>query len=165
MHRYVAGSGHCRDPHRNRARQAAAFDSTSASGGQRGDSAAKKNLAGRRCARRLARLACSRPVAEAKWMEHERYVGISTRCSNLNCIWRWGSPGRISSTWSAPTARGQFRHQQKIKNAPIFQYADFGIVGDALNPACVDGCLSAINHFGQDARYPAADRYGCRRYL
>lgn len=79
-----------------------------------------------------AELACSRPVAEnEKWMEHERYVGISNLMLKPELYLAVGISGQIQHM-SAPTAQQTIFAINKDKNAPIFQYADFGIVGDAL---------------------------------
>lgn len=78
-----------------------------------------------------AELACSRPVAEnEKWMEHERYVGISNLMLKPELYGR-GISGQIQHMVGANGAQTIFAIN-KDKNAPIFQYADFGIVGDAL---------------------------------
>lgn len=62
-----------------------------------------------------AELACSRPVAEnEKWMEHERYVGISNLMLKPELYLAVGISGR-SNTWSAPTARRRFSPSTKIK--------------------------------------------------
>ncbi|EKR6472719.1 electron transfer flavoprotein subunit alpha/FixB family protein [Salmonella enterica] len=79
-----------------------------------------------------AELACSRPVAEnEKWMEHERYVGISNLMLKPELYLAVGISGQIQHMIGANGAQTIFAIN-KDKNAPIFQYADFGIVGDAL---------------------------------
>ncbi|EMB6263267.1 electron transfer flavoprotein subunit alpha/FixB family protein [Salmonella enterica subsp. enterica serovar Kentucky] len=79
-----------------------------------------------------AELACSRPVAEnEKWMEHERYVGISNLMLKPELYLAVGISGQIQHMVGANGAQTIFAIN-KDKNAPIFQYADFGIVGDAL---------------------------------
>ena len=85
-------------------------------------------------------------------MEHERYVGISNLMLKPELYLAVGISGQIQHMVGANGAQTIFAIN-KDKNAPIFQYADFGIVGDALKiPACADGCFSALNHFGQDAK-------------
>lgn len=79
-----------------------------------------------------AELACFRPVAEnEKWMEHERYVGISNLMLKPELYLAVGISGQIQHMVGANGAQTIFAIN-KDKNAPIFQYADFGIVGDAL---------------------------------
>lgn len=78
----MAGSG-CGDyPHGNQARQSNSVDLDKArlvvSVGRGIGSKENIALAEQLCKAIGAELACSRPVAEnEKWMEHERYVGIS----------------------------------------------------------------------------------------
>lgn len=77
-----------------------------------------------------AELACSRPVAEnEKWMEHERYVGISNLMIKPDLYLAVGISGQIQHMVGANGAQ-TIVAINKDKNAPIFQYADYGIVGD-----------------------------------
>lgn len=77
-----------------------------------------------------AELACSRPVAEnEKWMEHERYVGISNLILKPELYLAVGISGQIQHMVGANGAQ-TIVAVNKDKNAPIFQYADYGIVGD-----------------------------------
>lgn len=77
-----------------------------------------------------AELACSRPVAEnEKWMEHERYVGISNLMLKPDLYLAVGISGQIQHMVGANGAQ-TIVAINKDKNAPIFQYADYGIVGD-----------------------------------
>lgn len=79
-----------------------------------------------------AELACSRPVAEnEKWMEHERYVGISNLMLKPELYLAVGISGQIQHMVGANASQTIFAIN-KDKNAPIFQYADYGIVGDAV---------------------------------
>jgi electron transfer flavoprotein alpha subunit len=90
------------------------------------------SLAEALCQAMGAELACSRPVAEnEKWMEHERYVGISNLMLKPELYLAVGISGQIQHMVGANGAQTIFAIN-KDKNAPIFQYADFGIVGDAL---------------------------------
>lgn len=87
-----------------------------------------------------AELACSRPVAEnEKWMPHERYVGISNLMLKPELYLAVGISGQIQHMVGANGAQTIFAIN-KDKNAPIFQYADYGIVGDALK------ILPALTH-------------------
>ena len=79
-----------------------------------------------------AELACSRPVAEnEKWMEHERYVGISNLMLKPELYLAVGISGQIQHMVGANASQTIFAIN-KDKNAPIFQFADYGIVGDAV---------------------------------
>ncbi len=79
-----------------------------------------------------AELACSRPVAEnEKWMVHERYVGISNLMLKPELYLAVGISGQIQHMVGANGSQTIFAIN-KDKNAPIFQYADYGIVGDAM---------------------------------
>lgn len=79
-----------------------------------------------------AELACSRPVAEnEKWMEHERYVGISNLMLKPELYLAVGISGQIQHMVGANGAQ-TICAINKDKNAPIFQYADYGIVGDLM---------------------------------
>ncbi|MBV2188154.1 MULTISPECIES: FAD-binding protein [Providencia] len=77
-----------------------------------------------------AEVACSRPVAEnEKWMEHERYVGISNLMLKPELYLAVGISGQIQHMVGANGAQ-TIVAINKDKNAPIFQFADYGIVGD-----------------------------------
>ncbi|MDD9340114.1 MAG: FAD-binding protein [Providencia heimbachae] len=77
-----------------------------------------------------AEIACSRPVAEnEKWMEHERYVGISNLMLKPELYLAVGISGQIQHMVGANGAQ-YIVAINKDKNAPIFQFADYGIVGD-----------------------------------
>lgn len=90
------------------------------------------SLAAALCQTIGAELACSRPVAEnEKWMEHERYVGISNLMLKPELYLAIGISGQIQHMVGANGSQTIFAIN-KDKNAPIFQYADYGIVGDAL---------------------------------
>lgn len=79
-----------------------------------------------------AELACSRPVAEnEKWMEHERYVGISNLMLKPDLYLAVGISGQIQHMVGANGSQ-TICAINKDKNAPIFQYADYGIVGDVM---------------------------------
>ncbi|MRS13333.1 electron transfer flavoprotein subunit alpha [Enterobacteriaceae bacterium RIT691] len=88
------------------------------------------SLANALCEAIGAELACSRPVAEnEKWMEHERYVGISNLMLKPELYLAVGISGQIQHMVGANGAQTLVAIN-KDKNAPIFQYADYGIVGD-----------------------------------
>ncbi|MGQ7168162.1 FAD-binding protein, partial [Escherichia sp. R-CC3] len=67
------------------------------------------------------------PVAEnEKWMEHERYVGISNLMLKPELYLAVGISGQIQHMVGANASQTIFAIN-KDKNAPIFQYADYGI--------------------------------------
>lgn len=79
-----------------------------------------------------AEIACSRPVAEnEKWMEHERYVGISNLMLKPDLYLAVGISGQIQHMVGANGSQ-TIMAINKDKNAPIFQFADYGIVGDVM---------------------------------
>ena len=74
-----------------------------------------------------AEIACSRPVAEnEKWMEHERYVGISNLMIKPELYLAVGISGQIQHMVGANGAQ-TIVAINKDKNAPIFQFADYGL--------------------------------------
>lgn len=87
-----------------------------------------------------AELGCSRPIAEGeKWMEQERYVGISGVMPKPEVYLALGISGQIQHMVGANGAQ-TIVAVNKDKNAPIFQFADYGIVGDLYTvvPALIE---------------------------
>ena len=77
-----------------------------------------------------AEVGCSRPVAEGEnWLERERYVGVTGAMVKADVYIALGISGQIQHMVGANGAR-TIVAVNKDKNAPIFQYADYGIVGD-----------------------------------
>lgn len=77
-----------------------------------------------------AELGCSRPIAEAeRWLEQERYVGISGVMPKPEIYLALGISGQIQHMVAANSAQ-VIVAVNKDKNAPIFQFADYGLVGD-----------------------------------
>ncbi len=77
-----------------------------------------------------AEIGCSRPIAEGeKWMEHERYIGISSVMAKPEIYFAVGISGQIQHMVGAKDSQ-IIVVVNKDKNAPIFDYADYGIVGD-----------------------------------
>ncbi|MGG7074134.1 FAD-binding protein [Campylobacter sp. 9BO] len=77
-----------------------------------------------------AELGCTRPIAESeKWMEHERYIGISSVMAKPEIYIAIGVSGQIQHMVGVKDA-SKIIAINKDKNAPIFSYADCGIVGD-----------------------------------
>ncbi|NJB66406.1 electron transfer flavoprotein alpha subunit [Desulfobaculum xiamenense] len=82
------------------------------------------------CAALGAELGCSRPIAEGEqWMERERYVGISGVMPKPEVYLALGISGQIQHMVGVNGAQ-VIVAVNKDKNAPIFQFADYGIVGD-----------------------------------
>lgn len=77
-----------------------------------------------------AELGCSRPIAESeKWMEPERYIGISSVMAKPDIYLCVGISGQIQHMVGVKDSN-KIIAINKDKNAPIFNYADYGIVGD-----------------------------------
>lgn len=77
-----------------------------------------------------AELACSRPIAEGEhWMERERYIGVSGVMVKADVYLAAGISGQIQHMVGARDSRVIIA-VNKDKNAPIFRFADYGIVGD-----------------------------------
>lgn len=92
------------------------------------------------CAAIEAEMGCSRPIAEGeKWMEHERYIGISGVMPKPELYLALGISGQVQHMVGANGSQ-TIVAVNKDKNAPIFDYADYGIVGDLYTvvPALVD---------------------------
>lgn len=77
-----------------------------------------------------AELACSRPIAEGEqWMERERYVGVSGAMIKADIYIAVGISGQIQHMVGARDCK-TIVAINKDKNAAIFKFADYGIVGD-----------------------------------
>ncbi|MCL2916352.1 FAD-binding protein [Shewanella corallii] len=77
-----------------------------------------------------AELGCTRPIAETeKWMEKERYIGVTGVMLKPETYLALGVSGQIQHVVGVNTAQ-TILAVNKDKNAPIFQYADYGLVGD-----------------------------------
>jgi electron transfer flavoprotein alpha subunit len=77
-----------------------------------------------------AEVGCSRPIAEGeKWLERERYIGITGVQVKADVYLALGISGQIQHMVGANGAKTIFA-VNKDKNAPIFQAADYGLVGD-----------------------------------
>ena len=77
-----------------------------------------------------AEVGCSRPIAEGEqWMERERYIGVSGQSLKAELYFTLGISGQIQHMVGANDSKTIIA-VNKDKNAPIFKYADYGIVGD-----------------------------------
>ena len=97
-----------------------------------------------------AELACSRPVAEnEKWMEHERYVGISNLMLKPELYLAVGISGQIQHMVGANASQTIFAIN-KDKNAPIFRHC----WRRREDPSGTDRSFSALIHSGRAAFWP-----------
>ncbi|AST79746.1 TPA: electron transfer flavoprotein subunit alpha [Citrobacter farmeri] len=77
-----------------------------------------------------AEVGCSRPIAEGEnWMERERYIGVSGLLLKSELYLTLGISGQIQHMVGGNGAK-VIVAVNKDKNAPIFNYADYGLVGD-----------------------------------
>ncbi|POT57566.1 electron transfer flavoprotein subunit alpha [Citrobacter amalonaticus] len=87
-----------------------------------------------------AEVGCSRPIAEGEnWMERERYIGVSGVLLKSDLYLTLGISGQIQHMVGGNGAR-VIVAINKDKNAPIFNYADYGLVGDIYKvvPALIE---------------------------
>lgn len=88
-----------------------------------------------------AEVGCTRPIAEGEgWMAHERYIGVSGVMLKSDLYVALGISGQIQHMVGANGAKTIIAIN-KDKNAPIFNSADVGIVGDIYKvvPALIEG--------------------------
>ncbi len=77
-----------------------------------------------------AEVGCSRPITEGEnWMERERYIGVSGVLLKSDLYLTLGISGQIQHMVGGNGAK-VIVAINKDKNAPIFNYADYGLVGD-----------------------------------
>ncbi|ACL22606.1 Electron transfer flavoprotein alpha subunit [Desulfitobacterium hafniense DCB-2] len=77
-----------------------------------------------------AEVGCSRPIAEGvNWMARERYIGVSGAMLKPEIYFAVGISGQVQHMVGANQAKTIIAIN-KDKAAPIFQQADYGIVGD-----------------------------------
>ncbi|WJY16554.1 electron transfer flavoprotein subunit alpha [Pectobacteriaceae bacterium CE90] len=87
-----------------------------------------------------AEVGCSRPIAEGEhWMERERYIGVSGVLLKSDLYLMLGISGQIQHMVGGNGAK-TIVAINKDKNAPIFKYADYGLVGDIYKvvPALIE---------------------------
>lgn len=77
-----------------------------------------------------AEIACTRPIAEGvNWMPRERYLGVSGQVIKPELYFALGISGQVQHMVGVLDTK-VIVAVNKDKNAPIFQQADYGIVGD-----------------------------------
>lgn len=77
-----------------------------------------------------AEVGCTRPLAEGEdWLPRERYIGVSGVMANPDVFVALGLSGQVQHMVGASSAR-TIVAVNKDKAAPLFRYADYGIVGD-----------------------------------
>lgn len=77
-----------------------------------------------------AEIACSRPIAEGvNWLPRERYLGVSGQVIKPELYLALGISGQVQHMVGVLDTK-VIVAVNKDKNAPIFQQADYGIVGD-----------------------------------
>jgi len=91
-----------------------------------------------------AEVGCSRPIAEGEnWMERERYVGVSGVLLKSDLYLTLGISGQIQHMVGGNGAK-VIVAINKDKNAPIFNYADYGLVGDIYK--VVPALIGELSH-------------------
>ncbi|MGK4482882.1 electron transfer flavoprotein subunit alpha [Citrobacter freundii] len=87
-----------------------------------------------------AEVGCSRPIAEGEnWMERERYIGVSGVLLKSDLYLTLGISGQIQHMVGGNGAK-VIVAINKDKKAPIFNYVDYGLVGDIYKvvPALIE---------------------------
>ncbi|MFZ5945760.1 MAG: electron transfer flavoprotein subunit alpha/FixB family protein [Bacillota bacterium] len=91
-------------------------------------------------------VACSRPIAEdLHWLPEERYIGISGQVIKPSVYVAAGISGQVQHVYGIRDAK-TIVAVDKNENAPIFQVADYYIVGDLKE------VLPAITKAAQEAQ-------------
>ncbi|MBM4764581.1 FAD-binding protein [Bacillus sp. B15-48] len=82
-----------------------------------------------------AEVGCTRPIADAeKWMPHETYIGVTGLMLSPDVYIAFGVSGQTQHVVGINQSKTVIAIN-KDKNAPIFKYADYGLVGDLYKVA------------------------------
>ncbi len=87
-----------------------------------------------------AGLACSRPVSDEGWRDHNEHVGQTGKIIAPNLYFAFGISGAIQHLGGVSSSK-VIVAINKDAEAPIFEAADYGIVGDVnvVIPQLIDG--------------------------
>jgi electron transfer flavoprotein alpha subunit len=87
-----------------------------------------------------AGLACSRPVSDEGWRPHEEHVGQTGKIIAPNLYFAFGISGAIQHLGGVSSSK-VIVAVNKDPEAPIFEAADYGVVGDAMKviPQLIEG--------------------------
>ncbi|MEE4255629.1 MAG: electron transfer flavoprotein subunit alpha/FixB family protein [Bacteroidales bacterium] len=93
-----------------------------------------------------AALACSRPVSDENWRPHEEHVGQTGKIIAPNLYFAFGISGAIQHLGGVSSSKCIVAVNTD-KDAPIFEAADYGIVGDASKvlPELISGIREMKN--------------------
>jgi electron transfer flavoprotein alpha subunit len=91
-----------------------------------------------------AALACSRPVSDEGWRSHDEHTGQTGKIIAPNLYLAFGISGAIQHLAGVSSSK-YIVAVNTDKDAPIFEAADYGIVGDALKilPEFIDEIKAA----------------------
>ena len=91
-----------------------------------------------------AGLACSRPVSDEGWRSHEEHTGQTGKIIAPNLYIAAGISGAIQHMAGVSSSKCIVAVNSDT-DAPVFEYADYGIAGDALKviPALTEAVKNA----------------------